>query len=123
MVKSFGVNPSTALPSLSFTVTVCTISVAPVRNVGCGGCWAACGPAAFSATIKDKNKMQPRKHENTKKTYWVFFVPSCLRGCIWTSLESGSQARLHSAHRVRAIRQTELLAADDRVHARVCDAV
>src|SRR5688572_14558002 len=26
--------------------------------------------------------MQPRKHENTKKTDWVFFGSSCLRGCV-----------------------------------------
>ena len=26
--------------------------------------------------------MQPRKHENTKPTDWVFFVPSCRRGCV-----------------------------------------
>src|SRR5438477_10909764 len=25
--------------------------------------------------------MQPRKHENTKGKYWVFFVSSWLRGC------------------------------------------
>src|SRR5688500_7141144 len=26
--------------------------------------------------------MQPRNHENTKKKPWVFFVSSCLRGCV-----------------------------------------
>ena len=32
--------------------------------------------------------MQPRKHEITKKKTWVFFVSSCLRGCVFASLVS-----------------------------------
>ena len=32
--------------------------------------------------------MQPRKHENTKKKPWVFFVSPCLRGCVWVFLVS-----------------------------------
>jgi plastocyanin len=32
--------------------------------------------------------MQPRRHENTKKSTWVFFVSSCFRGCVWVFLAS-----------------------------------
>src|SRR5256885_1768874 len=32
--------------------------------------------------------MQPRKHENTKKKPWVFFVSSCLGGCVCLLLAS-----------------------------------
>ena len=33
--------------------------------------------------LKNKNQMQPRKHENTKEPLLVFFVASCLRGCVF----------------------------------------
>src|SRR4051812_11042686 len=36
--------------------------------------------------------MQPRKHENTKKTSWGFFASSCLRGCILLSVLSVAPA-------------------------------
>jgi plastocyanin len=32
--------------------------------------------------------MQPRRHESTKKKPWIFFVSSCLRGCVFVFLIS-----------------------------------
>jgi plastocyanin len=51
--------------------------------------------------------MQPRKHEHTKRNAWVFFVSSCLRGCVCLVLVSFAvvpQARQQTAPRSGAIR-------------------
>src|SRR5438477_399990 len=79
MEKSFAVSPSTGLPSLSLTMTVCTMSVCPVRKVG--GC-CACGATTKDTKDTKIKKAQPRSHEDTKKTQYFPFVFSCFRGCI-----------------------------------------
>ena len=101
MVKSFAVNPSIGL-SLSLTVTVCTISVCPVRNVGGDGCWAN---TTLAATVTETH------HEATRRKPKFSF--SCLRVFVVAFSESQSDAGLNLPHRVRLIRQPELLAADD----------
>ena len=53
--KSRAVSPSTGLPSLSFTVTVCTTSRVPLRKIGCSCC---CGKAAAASR---RGRTQPRE--------------------------------------------------------------
>src|SRR5690242_15224971 len=90
-----------ALPSLFFTVTGCTISVWPVRKVGCGSC-CACGAITKSTTGTKSNS---------------------LRGCIRLRLEPETDTRLNLPHGVRATRQAERRTSYDRVYTRIGDAV
>ena len=70
-MKSFAVRPSIGLPSLSFTVTVWTIS----RVVPCGRSAAVVAVHAASPQRTSRTtKRNARKHENTTTKYRVFFV-------------------------------------------------
>ena len=77
MVKSFAVSPSIGLPSLSFTVTVSTISVS--RCERSAGSVAVREPAARPPMTHECNH---EGHEGHEENPYVFFVFSCLRGCI-----------------------------------------
>ncbi len=73
--------------SNSSTVTPCCAS--SVETVDPAGP----PPMTTTSVMSTLEQMQPRNHEDTKKTIHVFFVVSCLRGCIEFSEPPASDLR------------------------------
>ena len=107
--KSVAVRPSIGLPSLSLTLTVCTISRVPLRNVGAAGagcCAGGCGRQRTTAQRRDD--AEQRRDAASRRD---------LCACVSRHQNLSRKLRLHLAHRVGDGRQAELRAADDRVDA------
>ena len=124
-MKSFGASPSIGFPSLSLTLTVCTISRVVLRNVAAGGCCAAVAQPRLHRPPERRprhDKLPSHKdREDHKEASESLRALGELRGSVARS--SSSESKPHRAldfpRRICEAWQPELRAADDVVHAGV----